>query len=63
MITFTLLSLVAVGTLLAATAYFVCRNEIVRKTSVGHSVSINGNVESKVFGRVLSRFVRSFRVR
>ena len=32
MITFTILGTFAVGALLAATAYRVCRNEIVRKT-------------------------------
>jgi hypothetical protein len=31
MVTFALLGSVAVGALLAATAYFICRNEIVRK--------------------------------
>ena len=32
MVTFALLGSVAVGALLAATAYFIYRNEIVRKT-------------------------------
>ena len=57
MFTFAILGSVAVGALLAATAYCICRNEIVRITERRPQGSINGTLESKVFGQ------RAFNVR
>jgi hypothetical protein len=51
MFTFVILGSIAVGALLAATAYCICRNEIVRITERRPEGSINGTLESKVFGQ------------